>query len=277
MINNRINKRFSQLKEQNRSGLVAFITANDPTPEVFEEILNGLSSSGADIIEVGIPFSDPMADGPSVQRSSQRALDVGFNFDQLFLQIKAMRRLDSETPIILMGYYNLIYNYGPERFSIAASNVGVDGVIVVDLPPEESEELTTHLLAYDLQMIYLLAPTTDFERLSVILERANGFLYYVAIKGVTGTRSPDSEEVNERINLIKRKTNLPIAVGFGIKSAEQASKIALFADAVVVGSAIVDVISDALEATDRKDLEISSKVLKFVKLLSDGVVSARIV
>jgi len=277
LINNRINKRFSQLKENNKSGLVAFVTANDPTPEVFEEILNGLSSSGADIIEVGIPFSDPMADGPSIQRSSQRALDVGFNFDQLFLQIKAMRRLDSETPIILMGYYNPIFNYGPERFSIAASKVGVDGVIVVDLPPEESEELSMHLLTYDLQMIYLLAPTTDFKRLPIILERANGFLYYVAIKGVTGTRAPNEKEVNDRLNLIKRETNLPIAVGFGIKTAEHASKIASFADAVVVGSAIVDVISDALEATDRKDLEISSKVLKFVKLLSDGVVSARIV
>ena len=149
-------------------------------------------------------------------------------------------------------------------------------MIVVDLPPEESEELTTHLLAYDLQMIYLLAPTTDFERLSVILERANGFLYYVAIKGVTGTRSPDSEEVNERINLIKRKTNLPIAVGFGIKSAEQASKIALFAYADVVGSAIVDVISEALETTDRQDVKISSKVFRFVQLLANGVLNARI-
>jgi tryptophan synthase alpha chain len=271
----RITRRFAKLKEQNRAALVPFITANDPNADVFGQILEGLPAAGADLIELGMPFSDPMADGPSVQLSSQRALKAGVTLQGVLDTVAAMREWEMDTPIILMGYYNPIYRYGPEEFAKAAAEAGVDGLIVVDLPPEEAEELNQHLRDNGLHMIFLAAPTTDTTRLPRVLEHASGFLYYVAVKGVTGTKSADMVQVGAAVAAIRKETNLPIGVGFGIRTAEQAAEMAAFADATVVGSAIVDIITDGLNDNSEADAGLSARVLDFVKTLSDGVRGAR--
>ncbi|MEQ8735913.1 MAG: tryptophan synthase subunit alpha [Rhodospirillaceae bacterium] len=271
----RLTRRFAKLKEQNRSAFVTFITANDPNPSFFREVLEGLPTAGADIIELGMPFSDPMADGPSIQLSSQRALKAGVTIDDVLDAVKDMRDWEMDTPVILMGYYNPIYRYGPEEFSRAAANAGVDGVIIVDLPPEEAEELNQHLRANNLHMIFLAAPTTDETRLPRVLDHASGFVYYVAVKGVTGTKSADMAEVGQRIAAMRKQTDLPLGVGFGIRTAAQAAEVAEFADAVVVGSAIVDIIAEGLDDHGKPEVGLSTRVLDAVKDLAVGVRSAR--
>lgn len=271
----RITRRFAKLKEQNRAALVTFITANDPTPDLFRQVLDGLPAAGADMIELGMPFSDPMADGPSIQLSSQRALRAGVSIDDLLSAVASMREWEMETPVILMGYYNPIYTYGPAEFAEAAAQAGVDGVIIVDLPPEEAEELNQHLRAHNLHMIFLAAPTTDDARLPRLLDHASGFLYYVAIKGVTGTKSADMAEVGKRLEGMRAQTDLPLAVGFGIRTPGQAAEVAGFADAAVVGSAIVDIIADGLDDDGQPQAGLAVKVLDFVKDLAAGVRAAR--
>lgn len=236
----RIAKRFDQLKSENRTGLVTFISAGDPDRETSQTILNRLAQSGADFIELGMPFSDPMADGPAIQEASNRALKAGANMNQTLEMVRAFRAHDDETPIILMGYFNPIYIYGTDRFAFDAKESGVDGLIVVDLPPEEDSELNGPARNANLDMIRLVTPTTDAARLDTILEGASGFLYYVSITGVTGTASADTDQVARHIDTLREKTNLPIAIGFGIKTPDDVKQMGRISDAVVVGSAIVN-------------------------------------
>lgn len=269
--NNRIAQRFALLKKSRRTALVTFVTANDPTPDVFRQVLEGLPSAGADIIEVGIPFSDPMADGPSIQASSQRALKHNTRIKDVLAAVKDFRDVEMETPIVLMGYYNPIYHYGPQEFAQDAAAAGVDGVIVVDLPPEESQELDVHLRANNVHMIFLTAPTSSDERLPTILANARGFIYHVAIAGITGTKSADEKLVKEAVKRLRQHTLLPVAVGFGIKTPEQAKAMAAHCDAAVVGSAIVDVIAQGTNADGKPEAGLSGRVLEFVKSLATGV------
>jgi len=268
---NRIAERFALLKKHKRPGLVTFITANDPTPGVFMDILEGLPSMGADLIEIGIPFSDPMADGPAIQASSQRALKHRTSVKDVLTAVTEFRRNEIDTPIILMGYYNPIYHYGVQEFAEHAARAGVDGVIVVDLPPEEADELTVHLRANDIHMIFLAAPTSSDERLPAILDGASGFVYYVAITGITGTASANEDAVKDAMARLRRHTDLPIAVGFGIKTPEQARAIAAHCDAAVVGSAIVEIIAKGVSPGDKVEPGLTTKVLEFVKSLATGV------
>jgi tryptophan synthase alpha chain len=268
---NRIADRFALLKKHKRAGLVTFVTANDPSPGVFMDILEGLPSAGADLIEIGIPFSDPMADGPSIQLSSQRSLKHGTRIDDVLEAVSEFRRTELATPIILMGYYNPIYHYGDQEFAEAAARAGVDGVIIVDLPPEEAEELNVHLRANGIHMIFLTAPTSSDARLPTILERASGFIYYVAVTGITGTASASADAVKDAMTRLRGHTDLPIAVGFGIKTPEQARAISAHCDAAVVGSAIVEVIGKGVDADGKVDPTLSTKVLEFVKTLAIGV------
>lgn len=270
-VSDRIAARFALLKKKQRRGLVTFITANDPNPQVFREILEGLPSVGADLIEIGVPFSDPMADGPSIQLSSQRALKHKTRIADVLDAVKAFRETEIDTPIILMGYYNPIYRFGAQEFAEAAAAAGVDGVIVVDLPPEEADELTVHLAANNIHMIFLTAPTSSDERLPVILRSASGFVYYVAITGVTGTAAADEAAVKDAVARLRRHTRLPVAVGFGIKTPEQAKAISAHCDAAVVGSAIVDIIAKGIGDDGAVDRQLSVKVLEFVKSLATGV------
>ena len=267
----RLSERFAMLKKHKRAGLVTFVTANDPTPDVFAQIFEGLPSAGADIIEVGIPFSDPMADGPSIQAASERALKHHTTIANILTAVEKFREDEIETPVILMGYYNPIYRFGPQEFAEQAAKAGVDGVIVVDLPPEEAEELDVHLRANNLHFIFLTAPTSSDARLPTILERASGFVYYVAIAGVTGTATADEHAVGHAVARLRKHTQLPVAVGFGIKTPEQARAIAAHCDAAVVGSAIVDVIAKGANADGSVAPGLSAKVLEFVKSLATGV------
>jgi len=268
---NRIADRFALLKKHKRAGLVTFVTANDPAPGVFMDILEGLPSAGADLIEIGIPFSDPMADGPAIQLSSQRSLKHGTRIDDVLEAVSEFRRTELATPIILMGYYNPIYHYGDQEFAEAAAKAGVDGVIVVDLPPEEAEELNVHLRANGIHLIFLTAPTSSDERLPTILERASGFVYYVAVTGITGTSSANADAVKIAVTRLRSHTELPVAVGFGIRTPEQARAISAHCDAAVVGSAIVEVIGKGVDANGKVDPTLSTKVLEFVKTLAIGV------
>jgi len=268
---NRIAQRFALLQKHKRPGLVTFITANDPTPEMFMQIFEGLPSVGADLIEIGIPFSDPMADGPSIQASSQRSLKHRTNINDVLTAVAEFRRSEIDTPVILMGYYNPIYHYGGQEFAEAAARAGVDGVIVVDLPPEEAEELNVHLRANDIHMIFLTAPTSSDERLPTILSKASGFVYYVAIAGITGTAVADEQAVKTAMARLRRHTKLPIAVGFGIKTPQQARAISAHCDAAVVGSAIVDIVGKGVAADGKVDPSLSTKVLEFVKSIATGL------
>ena len=267
----RITRRFSLLSKHQRPGLITFITANDPTPDVFQQVLEGLPSAGADIIEIGVPFSDPMADGPAIQSSSQRSLKHGTKISDVLKAVKKFRDMEMDTPIVLMGYYNPIYRYGAQEFAQSAATAGVDGVIVVDLPPEEAEELNVHLRANRLHMIFLAAPTSSDERLPVILAHGSGFLYYVSITGITGTRAADETAVKNAVARLRRHTSLPIAVGFGIRNPEQAAGIGAHCDAAVVGSAIVEIIAVDIEKNGKPSPGLSGKVLDFVKSLATAV------
>lgn len=236
----RIQKTFEDLKAQNKKALVTFVTAGDPSVESSNTILDALVSSGADIIEIGMPFTDPMADGPAIQASSLRALENGMDMVKTLKLVKDFRSKNEATPVILMGYFNPIYKYGCDDFVRDAKAAGADGLIIVDLPPEEDAELRIPAQEAGLDLIRLLTPTTIGTRLDTVLENASGFLYYVSITGVTGTKSADIDAVNAHIQTIRGKTDLPIAIGFGIKTPEDAANMAKIADAVVVGSAIVD-------------------------------------
>ena len=247
MSGSRIANRFDLLKKKGGSGLVTFLTAGDPDFETSLQILKKLPASGADVIELGMPFSDPMADGPAIQASSQRALKAGINLKKIFSIVEIFRAEDAETPIVLMGYYNPIYIYGIERFVSDAEAAGVDGLIIVDLPPEEPEMLNV-IENSRIQFIYLVTPTTNDERLPKVIKHASGFIYYVSVTGITGTKTASSEHVELALSRIRRYTDLPIAVGFGIKTPEQATKMAKYADAAVVGSALVSRSEDNLDA-----------------------------
>ena len=268
----RVERRFAALKAEGRGGFVTFITAGDPDPETSFEILRGLPAAGADVIELGMPFSDPMADGPAIQASSLRALKAGMTLAKTLEMARRFRtEVDSETPLILMGYYNPIYSYGVEAFLKDAIAAGVDGVIVVDLPPEEDEEFCVPALQAGLHFIRLATPTTDDKRLPKVLSNTSGFVYYVSITGITGTASAAPTAVGDAVARLKRHTDLPVAVGFGIKTPEQAREIADVADAAVVGSALVDRLKNSLDAENRASAETVESVLGLVRDLAQGV------
>ena len=271
----RIARRFAALESEGRGGLVTFVTAGDPDRATFEEILRGLPGAGADLIEIGMPFTDPMADGPSIQASSQRAIAGGITLAQIIEIVRSFRQQDGDTPVVLMGYYNPIYSYGVDRFLADVKAAGVDGLIVVDLPPEEDEELCLPALEAGVNFIRLATPTTDDVRLPQVLTNTSGFVYYVSIAGITGTRSAASGQVAEAVARLKRHTDLPIAVGFGIKTPEQAREIAAAADAAVVGSALVDTVKAHLDEQGRATPGLVDALLNFVRSLADGVRGAR--
>ena len=239
----RIDRRFAELKKEGRAALVTFLTAGDPDLETSRKILMGLPKAGADIIELGMPFSDPMADGPAIQAASQRALASGMTLSKTLALVREFREKDDETPIVLMGYYNPIYVYPGERFLDEAKASGVDGLIVVDLPPEADDELCLPAMTRGINFIRLATPTTDNKRLPAVLSNTSGFVYYVSITGITGSAAPDVEDVRKQVVRIKRSAKLPVAVGFGVRTPEQVRDIGEGADGVVVGSAIVDVIA----------------------------------
>ena len=267
----RIQRRFEALKSEGRGGLITFLTAGDPDLDTSRDILFGLPIAGADIIELGMPFSDPMADGPAIQAGSLRALKAGMTLKKTLALVADFRKQDTDTPVILMGYYNPIYIYGTESFVGDARAAGVDGLIIVDLPPEEVDELWKPARAAGIDFIFLTAPTSDDDRLPVIVKRASGFIYYVSITGITGTRSADLADVEDAISRLRCHTDLPIGVGFGIKTPDQAQGIASVADAAVVGSALVDVIAGNLEEDGGPGPELVDGVLGLVSDLAAGV------
>ena len=247
----RIERRFASLKEEGRAALVTFTMAGDPDYETSLAIAKALPKAGADVIELGMPFTDPMADGPAIQAAGLRALKSGQRMTKTLALVREFRKDDNETPIVLMGYYNPIYIYGNDRFLNDAKAAGVDGLIVVDLPPEEDEELCLPTLKAGLNFIRLATPTTDDKRLPKVLTNTSGFVYYVSITGITGAAAPDATKVNAAVARIKQHTKLPVAVGFGVKTAEQARAIAEGADGVVVGSALVDALRQSLDKSGK--------------------------
>ena len=271
----RIARRFAALRKEGRAGLVTYLTAGDPDPDTSSRLFAGLAAAGADLIEIGMPFSDPMADGPVIQEAGQRALKQGMTLQRTLTLVRELRRADNATPIVLMGYYNPIYRYGAEAFARDAVDAGVDGVIVVDLPPEEDAELTEPARAAGLDFVRLATPTSDDQRLPRILEHAGGFIYYVAIAGITGTRSADSASVAAAVARLRRFTRLPIAVGFGIRTPGQAAAVARAADAAVVGSSLVQRLALNLNPEGNAKPGLVDAVLTDVQALSDGVRSAR--
>ncbi len=271
----RLVRRFAKLKAEGRAGLVTFLTAGDPDAKTAAAILAGMPASGADVIELGMPFSDPMADGPVIQAASLRALKAGQTMKKTLAMVKAFRRADRDTPIVLMGYYNPIYIYGVPRFLEDAKAAGVDGLIVVDLPPEHDDELCLPAMKAGVNFIRLATPTTDDMRLPAVLANTSGFVYYVAILGITGTRSAASDAIAKAVARLKRHTTLPVAVGFGIKTAKQAAEVACVADAAVVASALVRVVAENLDGKGRAKPGLTKKVLAEVAALARAVRGAR--
>ena len=271
-VETRLTRKFAQLASDSRGGLITFLTAGDPTPSISRDLLSRLPAAGADIIELGMPFSDPMADGPAIQAASQRALKSGATLKGTLSMVRDFRLEDSQTPIILMGYFNPIYRYGSQKFVSDAYSSGVDGLIIVDLPPEEDEELCHPALTAGLHWIRLVTPTTDHKRLISVLQNTSGFVYYVSITGITGTRSADPETVQKAITQLREMTDLPLAVGFGIKSSEQVRTVNEFADAAVVGSALVDTIRANLDDNGQPTAELCDNVIEFVQDLASGTV-----
>ena len=270
----RISRRFDALKKEGRAALVTFTMAGDPDFETARDILLGLPAAGADVIELGMPFSDPMADGPAIQAAGLRALKAGQNMHKTLDLVRAFRAKDNDTPLILMGYYNLIYVYPAARFLADAKAAGVDGLIVVDVPPEADDELCLPAMEHGLSFIRLATPTTDAKRLPAVLANTSGFVYYVSITGITGTAAPDATQVHAQVKRIKASTALPVAVGFGVKTPEQARAIARGADGVVVGSALVDAIRDTLGANGKPTGKTVPRVLDLVRSLAQGVRTA---
>ena len=267
----RIDRRFAELKTEGRAALVTFLTAGDPDPETSLALVQALPAAGADVIELGMPFTDPMADGPAIQMSSQRALKAGQTLKKTLELVRAFRGSDDATPLVLMGYYNPIYVYGVDRFLRDAKSAGVDGLIIVDLPPEEDEELCLPALKAGLNFIRLATPTTDDKRLPAVLANTSGFVYYVSITGITGAATPDARKVAAAVARIKRHTKLPVAVGFGVRTAEQAAGIASGADGVVVGSALVSVLKGSLDPNNKATEKTVSGVVDLVAALARGV------
>jgi tryptophan synthase alpha chain len=270
-MSTRIPDRFAANAAQGRASLVTFITAGDPDPATSLALVKALPGAGADVIEIGMPFSDPMADGPAIQLSSLRALKAGMNLAGTLDLVRAFRENDQTTPIVLMGYYNPLYVYGVARFIEAAKIAGVDGLIVVDLPPEEDDELCLPASKAGLNFIRLATPTTDDKRLPVVLKNASGFVYYVSINGITGTQTPDFGQVSTAVARIKRHTTLPIAVGFGVKTPDHAAAIAKGADGVVVGSALVEAIRVSLDSHGRASETTIKTVTELVASLKDAI------
>ena len=271
----RISARFAALKKENRAGFVAFISAGDPNLDTSLEILKGLPKAGADLIELGMPFTDPMAEGPAIQASSLRALKAGQTMAKTLSMVRRFREGDATTPIVLMGYYNPIYSYGVDKFARDAQAAGVDGLIIVDLPPEEDRELRGPTTAVGLDLIRLATPTTDAGRLPAVLNGATGFLYYVSIMGVTGTKSINPAEMTAALKRIKAATSLPVAVGFGIKTEADAVAVAKTADAAVVGSALVSEIARFVGSDGKVSPGAAQAVLSLTRRLADAAHRAR--
>ena len=271
----RIDRRFAALEKEGRAALVTFISAGDPDLETSKKILSGLPKAGADVIELGMPFSDPMADGPAIQASSLRALKAGQTMKKTLAMVREFRSEDKDTPIVLMGYYNPIYVYPSETFLDDAVKAGVDGLIVVDVPPEADEELCLPAVERGLNFIRLATPTTDAKRLPAVLKNTSGFLYYVSITGITGAAAPEVNDVHSQIARIKGSTRLPVAVGFGVKTPEQVSALAKGADGVVVGSALVTAIQQSLDDKGHATSKTVPAVLDLVERLSRPLRSGR--
>ena len=269
-----IAQRFAELQKAGRSAFIPFITAGDPDAEISFAILERLPAAGADLIELGVPFSDPMADGPAIQASSLRALQAGMDITGVLKLVQRFREKDHRTPVVLMGYFNPIHAYGVEQFTRDATSAGVDGLITVDLPPEEDEVLRGPAKANGLDIIRLATPTTGDPRLAGILNGASGFLYYVSIAGVTGTKSYAAADLRAAVSRLKRQSRIPCAVGFGIKTPEQAREVAEFADAVVVGSAIVNRIAEA-SVQGHTAASVVEDAVAFCRTLADSVHAAR--
>jgi tryptophan synthase alpha chain len=274
MSTTRIDRRFAALKKEGRAALVTFTMAGDPDYDTALAIAKALPKAGADVIELGMPFTDPMADGAAIQAAGVRALAGGQNMIKTLALVREFRKGDDATPIVLMGYYNPIYIYGVDKFLVDAKAAGVDGLIVVDLPPEEDEELCLPALKAGLNFVRLATPTTDDKRLPTVLNNTSGFVYYVSITGITGTAAPDAGKVGTAVARIKRHTKLPVAVGFGVRSAEQARGIAENADGVVVGSALVDELRKSLDG-GKATAKTVTAVTDLVATLAQGVRSAR--
>jgi tryptophan synthase alpha chain len=267
----RLASKFSELQGVNRSALVTFITAGDPTADVTVPLMHALVASGSDIIELGVPFSDPMADGPVIQAASERALAAGVSTADVIEIVRRFRESDASTPVVLMGYLNPIEIVGYEQFVSSIADAGADGIIVVDMPPEEGAELGGVLKRYGIDNVHLLAPTSTSARIRLICDDASGFIYYVSVRGVTGSASLDLDEVRDRLTEIRQQTDLPLGVGFGIDSAAAAGKVAEFADAVIVGSALVRIVAD--NVADQETL--TRKAAALTKELSSAVAQAR--
>jgi tryptophan synthase alpha chain len=261
---------FVHLQKDGRKALIPFITAGDPAPDITVSLLHALVQGGADIIELGVPFSDPMADGPVIQRSSERALVHGTGLKDVLDMVSEFRKENTDTPIILMGYLNPVEVMGYKNFAEKANTAGVDGILVVDLPPEEADEFQSELQRFDLDQVFLLSPTTSDQRMDQICLKASGFLYYVSLKGVTGSNRLDISDVADKISHIRSRTDLPIGVGFGIKDAATASQVARFSDAVIIGSALVERMSE-LESRPEK---LTSEMTTFLSELRHAVDAA---
>ncbi|MGI8527203.1 MAG: tryptophan synthase subunit alpha [Pseudolabrys sp.] len=269
----RIDRRFADLKQEGRAALVTFMMAGDPDYDTSLALTTALPKAGADVIELGMPFTDPMADGPAIQAAGLRALKGGQNMNKTLALVREFRKGDDATPLVLMGYYNPIYIYGVDRFLADAKGAGIDGLIVVDLPPEEDEELCLPALKAGLNFIRLATPTTDDRRLPAVLANTSGFVYYVSITGITGSATPDAGKVGAAVGRIKRHTKLPVAVGFGVRTAANAKAIAEHADGVVVGSALIDALQGTLKSGKAGPGSVKA-VTNLVSSLADGVRSA---
>jgi tryptophan synthase alpha chain len=272
----RIDRRFAALNKQGRAALVTFTMAGDPDDATSLAILKALPKAGADVIELGMPFTDPMADGPAIQAAGLRALRAGQNMKKTLAAVRDFRAGDDATPIVLMGYYNPIYIYGIERFLADAKSAGVDGLIVVDLPPEEDSELCLPAMKAGLNFIRLATPTTDEKRLPTVLTNTSGFVYYVSITGITGAAAPDTGKVAAAVARIKRHTKLPVCVGFGVRTAAHARAIAEGADGVVVGSALVEAVRQSLGPDSKPTAKTVAAVTDLARTLAEGVHSARV-
>jgi tryptophan synthase alpha chain len=270
-MTSRIDQRFADLKKQKRAALVTFITAGDPDYDTSLKIIQGLPKAGADVIELGMPFTDPMADGPAIQAGGLRALAGGQTMKKTLRLVTDFRKADKTTPIVLMGYYNPIYVYGVDKFLIDIKKAGVDGLIVVDLPPEEDDELCIPAMAAGINFIRLTTPTTDDNRAPAVFKHTSGFVYYVSVLGITGTKAPDLKSVKKNVTRLKKHTSLPICVGFGVKTAEQAATIAKTADGVVVGSALVSAVEASLNKQGKATAKTPSAVHKLVAEIAKGV------
>lgn len=270
MSDNRLDRRFAELAQAGRAAFVAYIMAGDPDTATAQAILDGLPAAGADVIELGLPFSDPMAEGPTIQRAAQRALKGGMTVAGTLAMVAQFRKHDAETPIVLMGYLNPVLSKGYERFAAEAAEAGVDGLIMVDCPPEEADPLADALEAHDISLVRLATPTTDDKRLPAVVRRASGFVYYVSVAGVTGVKEADADSVAPAVKRVRAASGLPVAVGFGIRTPERAAEVALVADGVVVGSALVDEISGPANEN------VTERVLSKAAALAKAVRSARV-